>query len=303
MNQTGVKIIATFALLVVSLYLYGCSPSASPQTETNVLVLQPETQAEANPESIKEAAPEAAAPQAKLALKENPADPTEEPVQAEPAQSEPAVGFGGGAPETESFAQVDPAPAQESNPEEAAPVSTQESIPDGAAPAPAQESVPEQAAPAPQVEQSGASLEPSVGSQAPEFNLQTLDGQSLQLSALRGKNVLLSYWVTWCIPCMEELPILNQLSQEYQAQNLVILSVNGIKQDEMDKVMSAIADLGIAMPIAMDQDDAIWNSYWVRFLPTSFFIDENGIIRHIQLGNLTEEELRSKIDQFLADQL
>ena len=290
MNRIGVKTITTLALIVVSLYLYGCSPSASPQTETNILVLQPETQAEAVPESLEETAPEEAGPQAKLAAQENPTDPTEAPVQEDPAQSETDGGVGGGSSEMESFAQVDPAP-------------TQESIPEGAAPAPTQESVPQEAAPAPQVQQSASVTEPTVGSQAPEFNLQTLDGQSLQLSALRGKNVLLSYWVTWCIPCMEELPILNQLSQEYQAQNLVILSVNGIKQDEMDKVMSAIADLGIAMPIAMDQDDAIWNSYWVRFLPTSFFIDEDGVIRHIQLGNLTEEELRSKIDQFLADQL
>jgi len=129
-NQTGVKIIATFALLVVSLYLYGCSPSASPQTETNVLVLQPETQAEAIPESLEEVIPEEAAPQAKLAPQESSADPIEVPVQAEPAQSEPAVGFSGGAPETESFAQVDPAPTQESIPEEVAPAATQESIPE-----------------------------------------------------------------------------------------------------------------------------------------------------------------------------
>jgi len=262
------------------------------------LVLQPETQAEAVPESIEEAVP-----QAKLAPQESPDDPTEAPAQTEPAQSEPAVGFGGGAPETESFAQVDPALTQESIPAEVVPAPTQESIPAEVVPAPTQESLPEEAAPAPQVVQSGASVEPTVGSQAPEFNLQTLDGQSLQLSALRGKNVLLSYWVTWCIPCMEELPILNQLSQEYQAQNLVILSVNGIKQDEMGKVMAAVADLGISMPMAFDQDDALWNSYWVRFLPTSFFIDEDGVIRHIQLGNLSEEDLRSKIEQLMSDQL
>jgi peroxiredoxin len=284
-NRIGINKIATLALLVVSLYLYGCSPSASPQTKTNVLVLQPETQTEAVPESIEEAAP-----QAKLAPQESPVDSIEAPAQDEPAQPESGWGSGGGAAETESFAQVDPEP-------------TQESIPEEPAPAPTEESIPEEAAPAPQVEQSGSTTEPTVGSQAPEFNLQTLDGQSLQLSALRGKNVLLSYWVTWCIPCMEELPVLNQMSQEYQAQNLVILSVNGIKQDEMDKVMTAIADLGIAMPIAFDQDDALWNSYWVRFLPTSFFIDEDGVIRHIQLGSLPEQDLRNKIDQLISDQL
>jgi hypothetical protein len=102
---------------------------------------------------------------------------------------------------------------------------------------------------------------------------------------------------------MEELPVLNRISQEYQAQNLVILSVNGIKQDEMDKVMASITDLGIVMPMALDQDDFLWNTYWVRFLPTSFFIDEEGVIRHIQLGSLAEEDLRNKIEQLITDQL
>lgn len=282
MNRNGLKKFVMPALLLVSLFMYGCSPSANPQTETNVLVLDPETQVEAPEEATvpEVAVPESfeeAAPQAKLALQDNTTDPTEAPIQVEPAQTESAEGLGAGAPAAESFNQ---------------PVSS-----------PTQESIPEETVPAPQVQQSVSSGEPTVGSQAPEFNLPTLDGQSLQLSALRGKNVLISYWVTWCIPCMEELPALNRINQEYKEQNLVILSVNGIKQDEMDKVTAAVSELGISMPIVFDQDDALWNSYWVRFLPTSFFIDENGVIRHIQLGSLNEDELRTKIDQLISDQL
>jgi hypothetical protein len=102
---------------------------------------------------------------------------------------------------------------------------------------------------------------------------------------------------------MEELPVLNRIHQEYQSRDLVILSVNGIQQDEMDKVTATITDLGIYMPMALDQNDILWDSYWVRFLPTSFFIDENGVIRHIQFGSLSEENLRTKIDQLISDQL
>jgi peroxiredoxin len=138
---------------------------------------------------------------------------------------------------------------------------------------------------------------------APEFSLQTLDGQSVQLSELRGKNLLISYWVTWCIPCIEELPVLNRLYQEYQSEDLVILSVNGIQQDELDKVTATISEMGITLPVALDQSEILWDSYWVRFLPTSFFIDETGIIRYIQLGSLTEENLRIKIEELISDQL
>jgi peroxiredoxin len=285
-NRNGLRKFVMPALLLVSLFMYGCSPSANPQTEMNVLVLDPETQVEAPeeaalPEAIVPESLEEAAPQAKLAFQDSTTDQEEAAAQVVPAQTEPAEGLGAGAPAAESFTQAVSTP-------------TQESIP---------ESIPEETVPAPQVQQSVSSGEPTVGSQAPEFNLPTLDGQSLQLSALRGKNVLISYWVTWCIPCMEELPALNRIYQEYQEQNLVILSVNGIKQDEMDKVAATVSELGISMPVVFDQDDALWNSYWVRFLPTSFFIDENGVIRHIQLGSLTEDEFRTKIDQLISDQL
>ncbi len=146
-------------------------------------------------------------------------------------------------------------------------------------------------------------LNRAIGSLAPEFNLQTLDGQSVQLSELRGKNLLISYWVTWCIPCMEELPVLNRIYQEYQSKDLVILSVNGIQQDELDKVTATISEMGITLPVALDQSEILWDSYWVRFLPTSFFIDETGVIRYIQLGSLSEENLRIKIEQLISDQL
>jgi peroxiredoxin len=271
-QKIGIRAIVTLALLSVSLYLYGCSPSASPQIDMEAQVLQPESQEEPVQESAGEVNP-----QAKLAPQEALVDPAVEPAQPELAQPETAGGVGGGASEMQTFTQADPAPQPELNTEESAP--------------------------APQVEQTVSTVEPSVGSLAPEFNLQTLDGQSVQLSTLRGKNVLLSYWVTWCIPCMEELPVLNRIYQEYQSQELVILSVNGIQQDELDKVMATISEQGISMPVALDQGDALYNNYWVRFLPTSFFIDETGVIRHIQLGSLSEENLRTKIEQLISDQL
>jgi len=278
-QKISIRAIGMLALLSVSLFLYGCSPSASPQTNLEAQVIQASPQEEA----VQESAPEIA-PQAQIPPLEAQADLVKEPTAPE-AQAEPAAklaqpetgGVGGGLSEGQSSAQSDPAPQPETG-AEAPP-------------------------PAPQAELSVSNIEPAIGSLAPEFSLQTLDGQSVQLSELRGKNLLISYWVTWCIPCIEELPVLNRLYQEYQSEDLVILSVNGIQQDELDKVTATISEMGITLPVALDQSEILWDSYWVRFLPTSFFIDETGIIRYIQLGSLTEENLRIKIEELISDQL
>jgi cytochrome c biogenesis protein CcmG, thiol:disulfide interchange protein DsbE len=145
--------------------------------------------------------------------------------------------------------------------------------------------------------------EPNIGFQAPDFSLQTLDGQLINLADLRGKNVLLNYWVTWCIPCIEEMPALEKLNQEYQDQNLVILSVNGIKQDELETVKATIGEFSLSFPVTLDQSGTVYDSYEVQFMPTSFFIDDLGVIRYIQLGSSSEEGLRSKIEQLISDQL
>jgi peroxiredoxin len=145
--------------------------------------------------------------------------------------------------------------------------------------------------------------EPKVGFLAPDLTLTALDGSSIRLSDLRGKNVLLNYWVTWCIPCMDELPILSQLSLEYQGQNVVILAVNGIEQDQLGAVQQLVSDMGLAQPVLLDENESLWTTYLVQFLPTSFFIDTQGVIRHIMLGSAPEDVIRTKLDQLIVNQL
>ena len=147
------------------------------------------------------------------------------------------------------------------------------------------------------------STEPTVGSFAPDFTLQTLDGGSINLSGLRGQNVLINYWVTWCEPCLEEMPALEKIHQDYQGKNLVILSVNGIAQDDLQKVQDTVSGLGLTYPVVLDEADTIFKSYWLGFMPTSVFIDAQGVIRFIKFGGADETEFRAKIDQLLAGTL
>jgi peroxiredoxin len=148
-----------------------------------------------------------------------------------------------------------------------------------------------------------STVSPTVGSLAPDFTLKTLDGSSINLSSLRGKNILLNYWVTWCVPCIEEMPTLQKLAQEYQGKDLVMLSINGIDQDDLAKVKDTVAKFGMTYPVVLDEGDTIFKSYWLGFMPTTVFIDSQGMIRHIKFGGADETELRAKIEQLLAGTL
>jgi peroxiredoxin len=144
--------------------------------------------------------------------------------------------------------------------------------------------------------------EPQIGSPAPDFTLKTLDGSQIKLSDLRGQTILLSYWATWCIPCLEELPALNGLQEEYRDRGLVILTINSIEQDRMDKVQALVSELGLSLPILLDEGNAVYDRYQILFFPSSFIIGPDGIIQEIILGSKTEDVLRQKLDAILAAQ-
>lgn len=145
--------------------------------------------------------------------------------------------------------------------------------------------------------------EPRVGYLAPDFTLQSIDGQTVQLSAFRGKSVVINYWATWCKPCITELSILDTIFQDYQDQSVVLLSVNGIEQDELNKVNETVNSLTLTYPVLLDKGDLLNKKYWIGgFLPTTFFIDEQGVIQEILLGSASEAGFRERIGNLLSHQ-
>jgi len=174
--------------------------------------------------------------------------------------------------------------------------------------APATENGAQPPAPAPQSPPPPANLVidpnlpvgPQVGLRAPDFSLQTLDGKTFRLSELAGQAVLINYWTTWCIPCKAELPILEKLHQEYQQKGLMIVSVNAIDQDSMDKVQGLVDQLSMTFPVLLDQGGQFANLYKAMFFPTTVLVDASGVIREINLGDSTEDELRLSLEKVLA---
>jgi len=150
--------------------------------------------------------------------------------------------------------------------------------------------------------QTNLEVKPEVGFQAPDFTLQTLDGQTIRLSDLRGHPVVISYWASWCEPCKEELPVLNSLSQEYAGAGIQVITVDAIEQDTVDKVNGLVNQLGLNLPVLLDHQDQFHSSYKQLFFPTSYFVDSSGIIRFVKLGSATAEELRAQVDRLVNNQ-
>lgn len=125
------------------------------------------------------------------------------------------------------------------------------------------------------------------GSLANDFALENLKGEQVRLSDLRGKVVVVDFWATWCIPCVEEMPYFQQLQNQYPDFVMV-----GIDQEESaDSVRTFLEDKGIDYQILMDYNAKVAGSYKVFMLPTTFFIDGDGMIRFRHYGIMTPDQM------------
>ena len=129
---------------------------------------------------------------------------------------------------------------------------------------------------------------PAVGHPAPEFALAALDGTPFILSDLRGTPVVLNFWATWCPPCRDELPELQAASVRLAGQ----VEFVGVNQAETRGQVEAFAgEFGLTFKIPLDTRADASRLYGVRSLPTTFFIDRDGIVRRLTIGPLTEATL------------
>jgi cytochrome c biogenesis protein CcmG/thiol:disulfide interchange protein DsbE len=141
---------------------------------------------------------------------------------------------------------------------------------------------------------------PQEGFYAPEFELTTLNGEEVALSDLRGKAVLVNFWATWCPPCRTEMPAMQRVYDDYSRGEFVVLAVNTTYQDRSADVVDFVAEQGLKFPILLDNTGAVSNRYQIRSMPTSFFIDPDGLISEIVIGGpMSEALLRTRVDRLL----
>jgi thiol-disulfide isomerase/thioredoxin len=132
-------------------------------------------------------------------------------------------------------------------------------------------------------------LPPTIGSPVKDAQLALIDAKSINLSSLQGKPVVLNFWATWCPPCKEEMPLLQRYSELY-ADKVVIIGVNYGEDQEV--VLKFLTAEKIAFPIALDGKGLISDQFFVRSYPTTFFIDQAGVLRAQHLGLLSDSVMQ-----------
>ena len=120
-----------------------------------------------------------------------------------------------------------------------------------------------------------------VGDKAPDFTFPTIDGQTVQLSKLRGQPVLLNFWALWCYWCKVEMPYIQDAFEE-KGEEVKFIAVN--LRDGLGSVRQFAEDRGLTFTIALDLEGKSEDLYNIRPLPHTVLIDEQGIVRHIRIG-------------------
>ena len=134
------------------------------------------------------------------------------------------------------------------------------------------------------------------GDRAADFSVKSLAGETVTLSAFKGKVVLLDFWASWCEPCKQELPLLDKLAPRLKEQGIEILTVN--IDDHQQNAADFIRSHGLKLTVALDAKQSIVGKYEPPKMPSSFAIDRQGVVRAINAGFEVGDE--KKIEQQLA---
>ena len=142
-----------------------------------------------------------------------------------------------------------------------------------------------------------------VGDAAPAYAAETLDGERMALERLRGRPVLLNVWATWCHPCREEIPALEQLHRAYAPRGLEVVGVSIDQGGQQQAIREFLAEFGASYPIWLDPDGDIQSTYSTIGVPTTFLIGPEGKVlwRHVGPVRADDAELRRLIEESLPE--
>ena len=120
------------------------------------------------------------------------------------------------------------------------------------------------------------------GQSAPDFVLKSSAGNNLRLSEYRGDVVMINFWATWCGPCRQEMPLLDDLYRRYERVGFTLLGVN--IDDDSRRAMKMIEELGVNFPVLFDDGKDVSKLYAVEAMPVTVLVDREGTVRHVHHG-------------------
>ncbi len=141
---------------------------------------------------------------------------------------------------------------------------------------------------------------PADGS-APDFTLKSASGENLRLQEHRGDVVMLNFWASWCGPCRQEMPYLEEIYKKYKKFGFTILAVN--VDEDSTLANQFLSDMDITFPILYDNTNKVSELYNVEAMPTTVIIDRNGKKRFLHLGYQPgfEEHYRDEIKRLIRE--
>jgi peroxiredoxin len=149
----------------------------------------------------------------------------------------------------------------------------------------------------------------SPGDRAPELTgtvndelieLRDLDGNLLRLADLRGRVVWINFWASWCPPCQEETPVLRDVYERYRDDGLELVAIS-VQESSVEDVRRYVETYDLRFTVGFDARSAVFHTYQAFGLPTQFFIDRQGIIRHVVLGPVTRDQAAGLLAPLLAE--
>jgi len=142
-----------------------------------------------------------------------------------------------------------------------------------------------------------------VGKHAPAYSAVALGGKRVSLDDLEGRVVLLNIWATWCAPCREEIPYLQELYEKYSRQGLEVVGVSVDAAGEDEQIKAFLAELRVSYPIWRDPEQRVMSLFLSLGVPASYLLDRNGVLRWKHLGVLRPEnkEFSAALESALAE--
>jgi len=126
------------------------------------------------------------------------------------------------------------------------------------------------------------------GTLAPDFTLDNLDSQQVNLSDYRGKVVVFNFWATWCGPCVQEMPMFQEYQDRYP--NMVVLGID--QEESVEQVRNFLSTTSFTYTMLLDMDAEVADQYKVMLLPTTIFVDEKGEVRFRHFGVMSEDQFQ-----------
>lgn len=148
---------------------------------------------------------------------------------------------------------------------------------------------------------SGGVAASALNGAAPDFTLKSDNGNNLRLSEHRGQVVMINFWASWCGPCRQEMPVLDELQQRYSKAGFTVLGVN-VEQDS-GQAVQLLQGMNLSFPILFDPKSVVSKLYDVRAMPSTVMIDRDGNMRYLHRGYKPgyEDQYREQIKELIRE--